>query len=241
MAQIFISYARVDRTIAQSLASQLQAEGFSVWWDREIPVGAHFDEVIENEIAASNCVVVIWSLESVKSRWVRSEAAEGLRRGILIPVCIGDVLPPLEFRRLQTIKFQSDKQLRGEIDITELRKAITKREYSSATLPMDIESQSRLDGKFHVNESNRKVIELRFNGATNTVTFISEIGKEIIEVNGETVISRGNIGSFKRTYEFLLNFNGLECPAQIKAIFGLFGIKNFEVIVNGHHVLLGKT
>ena len=47
MAEIFISYARADRGRAETLAQALGQLGFSVWWDREIPPGRTFDEVIE--------------------------------------------------------------------------------------------------------------------------------------------------------------------------------------------------
>lgn len=49
-------------------------------------------------------MVVLWSKESVKSKWVETEASEGERRGILVPVLIDDVLPPLAFRMIETAK-----------------------------------------------------------------------------------------------------------------------------------------
>jgi hypothetical protein len=42
--------------------------------------------------------VVVWSQHSVTSNRCRDEAQEGLGRGILVPVLIDDVLPPLGFR-----------------------------------------------------------------------------------------------------------------------------------------------
>jgi len=39
MADVFLSYAREDQAFAQRLAQALEAEGFSVWWDRTIPPG----------------------------------------------------------------------------------------------------------------------------------------------------------------------------------------------------------
>jgi hypothetical protein len=42
--------------------------------------------VIEVAIAAARCVIVLWSQAFVVSDWVRSEASEGKRRGILVPV-----------------------------------------------------------------------------------------------------------------------------------------------------------
>jgi len=98
---IFISYAREDRSRAKTLADALAAEGFAVWWDRSVAPGEVFDEVIDRSLKASKCVVVLWSRHSVVSRWVRTEAAEGADREILVPVLLEEVGIPLAFRRIQ--------------------------------------------------------------------------------------------------------------------------------------------
>ncbi len=100
MNEIFISYAAEDRIQAQQLAAALGARGWDVWWDREIPLGKSFDEVIEKAIAQAKCVIVLWSALSVASEWVRNEASEGKRRGILVPVFLEHVEAPLAFRLL---------------------------------------------------------------------------------------------------------------------------------------------
>lgn len=104
MSDIFLSYKSKDQAKAQIIAEALERNGYSVWWDRVIPPGRTFDEVIEEELDAAKCMVVLWSKESVKSEWVRTEASEGKRRKILIPVLIEDVTPPLAFRLIEAAK-----------------------------------------------------------------------------------------------------------------------------------------
>ena len=104
MSDIFLSYKSEDRAKAQTIAEALESQGYSVWWDRIILPGQTFEDVIEEELTAANCIVVLWSKKSVKSEWVRTEASEGKRREILIPVLIEDVTPPLAFSRMNVAK-----------------------------------------------------------------------------------------------------------------------------------------
>ena len=104
MADIFISYARKDRSRVEPLADALSRHGWSVWWDPQIRAGRTFDQTIAAALAAARCVLVVWSKESISSDWVRDEADEGRRRDILIPVTIDDVRPPLGFGRIQAAR-----------------------------------------------------------------------------------------------------------------------------------------
>jgi hypothetical protein len=102
MADVFISYAREDREVAQRLAAALTARGWSVYWDRQIRSGQRFAEVIEAELSAARCVVVLWSEHSVRSDWVIDEAEAGRDRGVLAPARITDVPLPMGFRQIHT-------------------------------------------------------------------------------------------------------------------------------------------
>jgi hypothetical protein len=101
VADIFLSYAREDKETARRLADAIEVRGFSVWWDAEIPPGKTWDQMIEQELSAARCAIVLWSKTSVTKTWVRAEANEALKRGILIPTLIDAVEPPLAFRLTQ--------------------------------------------------------------------------------------------------------------------------------------------
>jgi hypothetical protein len=80
------------------LARRLGADGFDVWFDRDIPPGENFDQVIESALHRARAVVVLWSRHSVGSRWVVAEAASKVK---LVPVLLDDAVIALEFRRIQ--------------------------------------------------------------------------------------------------------------------------------------------
>tara|TARA_R110002073_G_scaffold183964_9_gene342261 strand:- start:2354 stop:2989 length:636 start_codon:yes stop_codon:yes gene_type:complete len=101
MSEIFISYASEDESTAKQLANTLESYGWHVWWDHRIPPGKDYANVIEVALKKAQCIIVLWSKESVTSRWVKNEAAEGIEKGMLVPALIEAVEIPFEFRRIQ--------------------------------------------------------------------------------------------------------------------------------------------
>jgi hypothetical protein len=98
MAGVFLSYSSQDRERVVLLAEALRAEGFEVWWDREIPVAVTYEDYIRQQLDSAGAVVVVWSPESVASRYVRWEVRRAERRGVLVPVLIEEAdLPPEYF------------------------------------------------------------------------------------------------------------------------------------------------
>ncbi|MBV9994752.1 MAG: toll/interleukin-1 receptor domain-containing protein [Caulobacteraceae bacterium] len=105
MTDVFVSYAHEDAAVADALAVALAADGWSVWIDRTgLAEGTQFDEEIEAAIGQATVVIVLWSEASVKSRWVRAEAAFALDRGKLVPVVIDQALPPLQFLHVHNVE-----------------------------------------------------------------------------------------------------------------------------------------
>jgi tetratricopeptide (TPR) repeat protein len=103
MARIFLSYVHDDQQRARLISAALERAGHSVWWDRQIKGGSQFSAEIETALADAERVVVLWSQRSVKSAWVRDEAAAGRDSGRLVPVTLDGTSPPLGFRQFQTI------------------------------------------------------------------------------------------------------------------------------------------
>lgn len=102
MADIFISYSSQDKVIAKQLAALLGKKGWSVWWDRQIPIGRQYDTVIENELHNAGCVIVIWTKHSVVSEWVKNEAIEASQKNKLLPIVLEDITLPLAFKRTES-------------------------------------------------------------------------------------------------------------------------------------------
>jgi len=101
MAQVFISYSKRDPHVAQLFASAFGQAGLSCWFDVEIEPDTKWRETIEREIDAADCVVVLWSANSVQSRFVTSEAHRGELNGKLVQVLIQNVRPPIGFDEVQ--------------------------------------------------------------------------------------------------------------------------------------------
>ena len=84
MSDIFISYAREDRALAEGLAKDLEGWGFRVWWDAELVSSDDFYEVILDALRQAKAAIVIWSKAAAKSRFVRDEARFALHLEKLI-------------------------------------------------------------------------------------------------------------------------------------------------------------
>ena len=135
MADVFISYARDDRDWVQALAAQIEDQGLTVWWDIHNRPGQSFDTQIERELNAAKSVIVVWSKDSVGSRWVRAEAGDAMERGILVPLLKDPIVPPLAFRQIHCANLSKwSGGMTGELPglISELRALAGEKETSAA-------------------------------------------------------------------------------------------------------------
>jgi hypothetical protein len=74
--ETFLSYARTNKEIMESVRKILESRGLTVWTDEALTPGTpDWEEAIEKNIENSNCVIVIFSPEAKNSKWIRSELA----------------------------------------------------------------------------------------------------------------------------------------------------------------------
>lgn len=105
MTDVFLSYKHEDYERIAPLHAALVAEGFHVFWDRDIPSGERWRVTLTARLDEARCVVVVWSHGSTADAqgFVFDEAARAKERGVLLPVQIDPVDLPLGFGELQTL------------------------------------------------------------------------------------------------------------------------------------------
>ena len=100
LGQSFLSYANEEKALAGEFARVLEDIGWKVWWERSIPEGRRYLEVIQERLTGSDCIIVLWTPASGDATYVCNEAQEGRRQGNLIQVWLRNGVVPLEFRDL---------------------------------------------------------------------------------------------------------------------------------------------
>ena len=124
MADVFVSYARIDKARVAPLVAAIEARGWTVWWDPDITPGQEFDSQIEAELLAAAAVVVVWTPTSVASRWVRGEAREAADRSLLVPVRFDGARLPMDVRAIHTIDLDAWQEDPASVPFQDLARAL---------------------------------------------------------------------------------------------------------------------
>jgi hypothetical protein len=103
MHDIFISYSHKDREWVNKLANTLSDQGYKVWWDKELIASQDYSTMIEDALNSTQCILTVWSPNSVKSKWVRAESARGFNQDIMMPVLIEDAKIPIPYDSVHTV------------------------------------------------------------------------------------------------------------------------------------------
>ena len=92
--QVFLSYTRTERDLAEAIAEVLRAEGCGVWYDREsIESGSKWKEKLQEVLDGCDSMIALLSPHAYSSSWVREELQHALFeqrfKNRLLPVLTG--------------------------------------------------------------------------------------------------------------------------------------------------------
>ncbi|MGB3845155.1 MAG: toll/interleukin-1 receptor domain-containing protein, partial [Sphingopyxis sp.] len=121
MVDVFISYSRDNKDRVATIAQAVEAAGYDVWWDAELPPHRSYGDVITEKIGMAKAAIVVWSQSSAQSEWVRAEADVARNQKKLVQTAIDDVMPPLPFNQIQ---FAELADWQGEPDHRGWRKVL---------------------------------------------------------------------------------------------------------------------
>jgi hypothetical protein len=112
--QVFLSYAKEDRTIATEQRQWISDQGIAVWWDARIDQ-PNYRDLIKERLRSSKAVVVLWSVNSVGNDWVKWEATRANESGKLINVLVDitpDQLPAPFDQTIRLVRTERERILR---------------------------------------------------------------------------------------------------------------------------------
>lgn len=94
MRDAFISHSSADHALARRLERALGANGLEIWLDdSHIRSGALLGDELQSAILGCRVLVLLWSGNAAKSRWVNSEWLLALHQGRFIVPCALDETP----------------------------------------------------------------------------------------------------------------------------------------------------
>jgi TIR domain len=116
LADVFISYSRLDHERVKPIVDRLGSLGYSVWWDKHLRAGEVFVDEIERQLDGARAVLTAWSHNARSSTWVYAESSRGLDHQKFLQVRLDNVRPPLPFDALQSADMSSGRSEWGPLE-----------------------------------------------------------------------------------------------------------------------------
>lgn len=214
MARLFISYSHQDRHLAEKLAHALTARDHEVWWDRNLGSGDAFRHTIEQQLKECEASIVIWSENSVQSRWVLDEADKAVGGEKLLPVSFDpNIIAPMGFGQFHVMDFSAWGGAERSPELEELDTKITE----------------ILHGNFRnaMMEIGRRAGENR--GGKTAAMLISSVGSNIgglpvTRLLAGAVATGGGLALLQLGVGFWFGFEPIEAGLAALAFIPVFGI-----------------
>jgi hypothetical protein len=125
MADIFLSYNRANKQIAQDFVDQIRRRfGYTVWWDQEMSGGENWIQEVNRQQSEAKATIVLWSkkcfsIDTEERGHVKSEVEWALtNKRVVIPLTI----PPFDhsqlmtpFNTLNTLRFNQYDLIQGKL------------------------------------------------------------------------------------------------------------------------------
>jgi hypothetical protein len=116
LADVFISYSRLDHERVQPIADRLSSLGYSIWWDKHLRAGQVFVDEIERQLDSAKAVLTAWSANARNSTWVYAESSRALDNNKFLQLRLDNARLPLPFEALQVADMSGGKSEWGTLE-----------------------------------------------------------------------------------------------------------------------------
>jgi len=157
---VFVSYSSRDRIKAQAICRYLEAGGLQVFLDKRTPAGELWLERIATELHSARAVLVLWSRQALRSKWVLQEAEVALDRGVLFQAQLAPLVIPPRFAPTMAAHLEAWSGDDAHVELAGLRKAIKERLGVISDGAIDPEPSAEIDGQLASVEVAEAVLAL---------------------------------------------------------------------------------
>lgn len=116
MADVFISYSRLDHDRVRPIVDRLGSLGYTTWWDKHLRAGQVFVEEIERQLDGARAVLTAWSHNARNSTWVYAESARALDADKFLQLRLDQAQLPLPFEALQCSDMTRERGEWGQLE-----------------------------------------------------------------------------------------------------------------------------
>jgi len=109
LADVFISYSRLDHERVQPIADRLTSLGYSIWWDKHLRAGQVFVDEIERQSDSAKALLDGMERKRANSTWVVCGIEPCARQHKFLQLRLDNARLPLPFEALQVADMSGGK------------------------------------------------------------------------------------------------------------------------------------